>query len=157
MKPRRGWEKEIAFTNRCLCLFFIYDPLLPYNQQKIFYNYFTFKSRNYTEYNLQITIMANKGIGPRGLGASPIKQTDGQKRKYKMEYSDLSERMKNFDEDNDTLIIGRSNSTSGADFSNNAKRTRAIDLGLMKRQVVESTMLKMPNGQYKYVTQHEKK
>ena len=101
--------------------------------------------------------MANKGIGPRGLGASPIKQTDGQKRKYKMEYSDLSERMKNFDEDNDTLIIGRSNSTSGADFSNNAKRTRAIDLGLMKRQVVESTMLKMPNGQYKYVTQHEKK
>ena len=157
MKPRRGWEKEIAFTNRCLCLFYIYDPLLPYNQQKIFYNYFTFKSRNYTEYNSQITIMANKGIGPRGLGTSPIKQTKKQKRKWKAEYSDLSEVMENFDEKDDTLIIGRSNSTSGADFSNNAKRTRAIDKGLMKRTVDESTMLQMPNGQFKYVTQHEKK
>lgn len=101
--------------------------------------------------------MANKGIGPRGLGTSPIKQTKKQKRKWKAEYSDLSEVMENFDEDKDTLIIGRSNSTSGADFSNNAKRTRAIDQGLMKRQVKESTMLRMPNGQYKYVTQHEKK
>tara|TARA_R110000823_G_C15685989_1_gene474787 strand:- start:99 stop:404 length:306 start_codon:yes stop_codon:yes gene_type:complete len=101
--------------------------------------------------------MANKGIGPRGLGTSPIKQTKKQKRKWKAEYSDLSEVMENFDEREDTLIIGRSNSSSGANFSNNAKRNRAIDKGLMKRQVKESTMLRMPDGQFKYVTQHEKK
>jgi len=101
--------------------------------------------------------MANKGIGPRGLGASPIKQTKKQKRKWKAEYSDLSEIMENFDEKEDTLIIGRSNSTSGATFGNNRKRQRAIDEGLMKRQVDESTMLQMPNGQFKYVTQHKKK
>ena len=97
-----------------------------------------------------------KGIGPRHLGVSPLKQTEEQQE----EYDNLTEReeFQGFDKGKDTLIIGRSNSTSGADFSNNAKRRRAVNSGKMKRQVKKSVMLKFgEDGQFKYVTQHEKK
>ncbi len=93
-----------------------------------------------------------KGIGPRGLGASPLKQKDRKK-----EYEELSERFEGFNKDKDTLIIGRSNSSSGADFQNNANRNRAINKRKMKRQVKNSVMLKFNDGQFKYITQHEKK
>ena len=72
-----------------------------------------------------------KGIGPRNLGASPLKQKNDRKK----EYNNLTERFENFDRSKDTLIIGRSNSTSGATFGNNQKRQRAIDQRKMKRQV----------------------
>jgi len=94
-----------------------------------------------------------KGIGPRNLGASPLKQKNDRKK----EYNNLTERFENFDRSKDTLIIGRSNSTSGATFGNNQKRQRAIDQRKMKRQVKQSVMLNMGDGQFKYVTQHEKK
>jgi hypothetical protein len=99
------------------------------------------------------TKIMRKGIGPRNLGASPLKQKNDRKK----EYNNLTERFENFDRSKDTLIIGRSNSTSGATFGNNQKRQRAIDQRKMKRQVKKSVMLNMGNGQFKYVTQHEKK
>lgn len=100
--------------------------------------------------------MSNKkGIGPRHLGASPLKQT----KKQQQEYDNLTKReeFQGFNTDNDTLIIGRSNSTSGATFSNNAKRRQAVQKNKINGQVKKSVMLKFgKDGQFKYVTQHKK-
>jgi len=128
VKPRRGWEKEIAFTNRCLCLFYIYDTLLPYNQQKIFYNYFTFKSRNYTEYNLQIKIMSKKGIGPRGLGVSPLKQTTSNVT-YSQDGNHFSE---SFDSDGPSTVQGSTDDNNFYSYTVNRDNKGNIKSGVLE-------------------------
>ena len=98
------------------------------------------------------TKLMRKGIGPRNLGASPLKQKNRKK-----EYAQLSERFDGFNKDKDTLIIGRSNSPRGATFQNNLSKNMGVQAGKMKNRVKNSTMLKFDDGGYKYITQHSKK
>ena len=93
-----------------------------------------------------------KGIGPRGLGVSPLKQKDRKK-----EYLELSERFDGFNKDKDTLIIGRSNSPRGATFQNNLSKNMGVQSGKMKNRVKKSVMLKFDDGGFKYITQHSKR
>jgi len=81
--------------------------------------------------------------------SSPVKNKE-------KEYNKLSERFEGFNTANDTLIIGRSNSSSGATFQNKMNRMNAVDKGKMNSNVDDSKYLEK-NGQWKYVTKHKKK
>lgn len=97
--------------------------------------------------------MGKKGIGPRGLGVSPLKQADYTKEQKKA----IKQNVPNFNTETDTLISGTSNSLSGARHFNTYNRKNALNQGKIEDYNVKKSFAKEKDGKITYYTVSEKK
>ena len=97
--------------------------------------------------------MGKKGIGPRGLGVSPLKQAGYTKYQKKV----IKENFPNFNTATDTLITGTSNSFTGAKVFNANNRRNALNQGKIKDSNVKKSFAEKKDGKITYFTVSEKK
>ena len=97
--------------------------------------------------------MGKKGIGPHGLGVSPLKQADYTKKQKKA----IKRNVPNFNTETDTLIGGTSNSLSGARHFNTYNRKNALNQGKIKDSNVSNSFAEEQDGKITYYTVSKKK
>jgi len=112
------------------------------------------EAEHFTDKNQEVTktMIMKKGIGPRGLGISPLKQADYTKEQEKA----IKRNYPNFNRETDTLISGTSNSLSGARHFNTYNRKNALNKGKIKDYNIKKSFAEKKDGKTTYYTVSEK-
>jgi len=91
-----------------------------------------------------------KGVGPRGLGVSPLKQT----KKQQKEYDALAETFEGFNRATDTIVTGRSNIYQLA--SHQAQNNAYSGRDKIDPKVEDTKMFQDRKGNYVVANKHKK-